>query len=96
MNDDSCLACKCYSINTEWLLLSSARWGRAPCAAARRAAGPRAARTSLDLTLDLRAQHTRLTDLRNEINHLSQLKKRYVYVIVISSSLEFLQPFYQL
>lgn len=33
-------------------------------------------RTSLDLALDLRAQHTRLHDLRSEIANLTTLKKR--------------------
>lgn len=56
------------------------RWGRVSCQAARRGAGARTrtARTSLDLALDLRAQHSRLADLRTEIEHLSQLKQRYV------------------
>ncbi|XP_026318032.1 protein kibra isoform X2 [Hyposmocoma kahamanoa] len=56
----------------------SLRWGRVSGGAVRRSATTRAraSRTSLDLTLDLRAQHSRLEDLRNEIAHLSQLKKR--------------------
>ncbi|KAI5639858.1 protein kibra [Phthorimaea operculella] len=55
----------------------SLRWGRMSVSAVRRSsARTRTARTSLDLTLDLHAQHSRLADLRNEIAHLSQLKKR--------------------
>ncbi|XP_023950176.2 protein kibra isoform X1 [Bicyclus anynana] len=56
----------------------SLRWGRSRGGAARRATTTRSksARTSLDLSLDLRAQHTRLADLRQEISHLTQLKKR--------------------
>ncbi|KAL0829965.1 hypothetical protein ABMA28_003430 [Loxostege sticticalis] len=55
----------------------SLRWGRVSGGAARRSSQRvRTARTSLDLTLDLHAQHDRLTDLRNEINNLTQLKKR--------------------
>ncbi|XP_072945561.1 protein kibra isoform X2 [Epargyreus clarus] len=57
----------------------SLRWGRVRGGAAcRRGASTktRTARTSLDLTLDLRAQHSRLADLRHEITHLQQLKKR--------------------
>ncbi|XP_046970651.1 protein kibra isoform X3 [Vanessa cardui] len=53
----------------------SLRWGRSG-AARRGAARSRSARTSLDLSLDLRAQHSRLTDLRHEIAHLTHLKKR--------------------
>ncbi|XP_045453380.1 protein kibra [Melitaea cinxia] len=49
----------------------SLRWGRV-----RGAARSRPARTSLDLSLDLRAQHSRLADLRREIAHLAQLKRR--------------------
>lgn len=36
----------------------------------------RAPRTSLDLALDLRAQHSRLADLNNDIEHLTELKKK--------------------
>ncbi|XP_047998754.1 protein kibra [Leguminivora glycinivorella] len=53
----------------------SLRWGRVAGGAARRTR-TRSARTSLDLALDLSAQHTKLADLRTEIAHLSQLKKR--------------------
>ncbi|CAG9782517.1 unnamed protein product [Diatraea saccharalis] len=55
----------------------SLRWGRVSGGALRRSSTrTRTARTSLDLALDLRAQNDRLADLRNEIAHLSQLKKR--------------------
>lgn len=54
-------------------------WGRLPACGARRGAGrARSARTSLDLALDLRAQHARLEDLAHQIHHLSALNKRYV------------------
>ncbi|XP_063832179.1 protein kibra [Ostrinia nubilalis] len=53
----------------------SLRWGRVSGGAARRSQRVRTARTSLDLTLDLRAQNDRLSDLRNEISHLALLKK---------------------
>ncbi|CAG9571911.1 unnamed protein product [Danaus chrysippus] len=49
----------------------SLRWSKSAGRPSRRAG-----RTSLDLSLDLRAQHERLTDLRNEIAHLTTLKKR--------------------
>ncbi|XP_060806229.1 protein kibra isoform X2 [Amyelois transitella] len=46
-------------------------------AAARRAGGPRrSARTSLDLALDLRAQHSRLADLTADITQLRLLNKK--------------------
>lgn len=56
----------------------SLRWGRSGGGVARRvgALRTRTARTSLDLALDLRAQHSRLTDLRTEIANLTHLKKR--------------------
>ncbi|XP_063537924.1 protein kibra isoform X1 [Cydia strobilella] len=53
----------------------SLRWGRVAGGAARRTR-TRSARTSLDLALDLSAQNTKLADLRTEIAHLSQLKRR--------------------
>ncbi|KAJ0172583.1 hypothetical protein K1T71_011722 [Dendrolimus kikuchii] len=56
----------------------SLRWGRVAGGAVRRsnAVRTRTPRTSLDLALDLRAQHSRLTDLRTEIANLTLLKKR--------------------
>ncbi|XP_013171584.1 PREDICTED: protein kibra isoform X1 [Papilio xuthus] len=54
----------------------SLRWGRVRGGRASRGGGGGGARTSLDLTLDLRAQHARLADLRAEIATLAQLKKR--------------------
>lgn len=60
----------------------SLRWGKSCVAvgAGGGSTGPRArwkrTRTSLDLTLDLRAQHARLHDLRTEIANLTHLKKR--------------------
>ncbi|XP_068623042.1 protein kibra isoform X2 [Battus philenor] len=53
----------------------SLRWGRVRGARVSRGA-KRSTRTSLDLTLDLRAQHARLADLRSEIATLAHLKKR--------------------
>ncbi|XP_049697244.2 protein kibra isoform X2 [Helicoverpa armigera] len=53
----------------------SLRWGRSGMSGAR--GGLRAApRTSLDLALDLRAQHSRLHHLRTDIANLTALKKR--------------------
>ncbi|XP_050682758.1 protein kibra isoform X2 [Leptidea sinapis] len=54
----------------------SLRWGRVKSASMVRHSTKRSARTSLDLSLDLKAHHSRLTDLRNEIAHLTLLKKR--------------------
>ncbi|XP_047515702.1 protein kibra isoform X1 [Pieris napi] len=54
----------------------SLRWGRVRGAAVRHSSTKRSARTSLDLSLDLKAHHSRLTDLRQEIAHLTLLKKR--------------------
>ncbi|XP_075981885.1 WW and C2 domain containing protein kibra isoform X2 [Anticarsia gemmatalis] len=58
----------------------SLRWGRSCGAVQAAGAAGRGAwtrpRTSLDLALDLRAQHTRLHDLRTEIANLTHLKKR--------------------
>lgn len=54
----------------------SLRLGRVAGGAVRRSAPRSGPRTSLDLTLDLRAQHTRLADLTDEIATLTQLKKR--------------------
>ncbi|GBP17754.1 Protein kibra [Eumeta japonica] len=61
----------------------SLRWGRVagtvnPVASRHRSSGcqRRTPRTSLDLALDLRAQHHRLADLRDEIDQLVGLKKR--------------------
>ncbi|XP_048481190.1 protein kibra [Plutella xylostella] len=58
----------------------SQRWGRMSAGAGLRHRSvvqkSRTPRTSLDLTLDLKAQHKRLSDLRDEIGQLTQLKKR--------------------
>ncbi|CAH0591648.1 unnamed protein product [Chrysodeixis includens] len=56
----------------------SLRWGRSVHAGSGggRGAGWRRSRTSLDLALDLRAQHSRLHDLRTDIANLTALKKR--------------------
>lgn len=55
----------------------SLRWGRVGCGAVRGTGmRTRTPRTSLDLALDLRAQHKKLSDLRAEIQHLDILKKR--------------------
>ncbi|CAK1542525.1 unnamed protein product [Leptosia nina] len=54
----------------------SLRWGRVRSTAVRHSSTKRTARTSLDLSLDLKAHHSRLTDLRQEIAHLTLLKKR--------------------
>ncbi|KAJ8728714.1 hypothetical protein PYW07_006410 [Mythimna separata] len=55
----------------------SLRWGRSgSLCGGTRARGWAAARTSLDLALDLRAQHSRLHHLRTDIANLTALKKR--------------------
>lgn len=58
------------------------RWGRLGGGGAR-GAGWRRSRTSLDLALDLRAQHERLHHLRTDIANLSALKKRYSYHSIV-------------
>ncbi|CAK1589007.1 unnamed protein product [Parnassius mnemosyne] len=57
----------------------SLRWGRVKGGRGARGShggARRSTRTSLDLALDLQAQHTRLEDLRSEIATLAHLKKR--------------------